>query len=219
MSLPIRILIVDDHTVVCESLATLIDEQPDMQTVATAGEGEAAVNQAQQVQPDIILMDIDMPGLDCFEACRRISEAAPDARLVFLSGYRRDSYIEKALKTRAWGYLLKWGSVDDLLGAIRRIHCGAVCVAPEVRARLVSRGSAVPGWDEKTRTRLSLLTARELEVLRHIAAGRTRREAAERMGLSEKTVAGHLHTIMTKLDIHDRVVLAKFAIAEGLTES
>ncbi len=231
MSEPIRIMVVDDHVLLCDSLAAVLDAEVDMQVTARATDGEQAVAEAARAQPDIVLMDIDMPGSDAFDASRRIEQVAPQARLVFLSGYRRDTFIERALQTPAWGYLLKWGSVAEIINAIRRVNQGAVCIAPEVQARLIADPSVRRsggqsggtsggrlGWDPSARTRLSRLTQREREVLVHLASGRTRREIAEMMQIADRTVAAHVSSIMGKLEIRDRVALAKFAISEGLSE-
>jgi DNA-binding NarL/FixJ family response regulator len=218
MSETCSILIVDDHTLMREMLSERVASIPDLEVVGTAENADLAVKEAVRLQPDIILMDIDMPGLHCFDATRSIQARCPNTKIIILSAFFHDHYIEQALASEAAGYLTKNESVDTIIGAIRAVASGGSHFSPEVRARIVvdSRGARLA---QKKRSRVSTLTNRELEVLRYVARGLSQKQVAEIMHLSVKTVHCHCTNLMTKLDIHDRVELTRFAIREGLAEA
>lgn len=215
MSKEISILIVDDHALVRSTLAERLNAEPEFRVVATAPAADEAIEQAMVHSPDVILMDIDMPGLLCFDAARTIASTNPNTRLVFLSAFIHDWYIEQSLNVNAAGYLTKREQPETVVRAIREVAGGGTFFSEEVRARIVvdATGARVT---RKEQSRTSTLTSREIEVLRYVARGLSKKEVASTMHLSVKTVDRHCANLMTKLDIHDRVDLARFAIREGL---
>jgi DNA-binding NarL/FixJ family response regulator len=215
---PIRLLIVDDHALVRSALAEQFRSETDIDLVATASDGEEAVQAAMVHKPDVVIMDIDMPGVAGFDAARRIHDDLPGTRLIFLSAFIHDRYVEEALGVQAMGYLTKREGTATLLRAVREVAAGGAFFSDEVRSRIVvGLDGAVLAGD--ARSRASTLTARELEILRHIASGLTKKRIADEMSLSIKTVERHADNMMQKLNIHDRVELTRFALREGLIEA
>ena len=212
----IKILVVDDHALVRGSLAERLNREPDFSVVGTAGTADEGIEKTAEFRPDIILMDIDMPGLLCFDAARTIASVAPEARIIFVSALSHDWCIEQALEVQAGGYLTKHEPPDTIVAAVRDVAAGGACFSEEVRSRIVvdSTGAKLV---RDSKSRASTLTAREVEVLRYVARGLSKKEIANTMHLSVKTVDRHCANLMTKLDIHDRVGLARFAIREGFT--
>jgi DNA-binding NarL/FixJ family response regulator len=210
-----RILMVDDHALVRQALCDRLEKEATLEVVGTASTADEAIVIVAEARPDIVLMDIDMPGMICFDAAQRIAGIVPEVRLAFLSAFFHDSYIEQALKVRARGYLTKIEPLDTLVAAIHEIARGGVYFSDEVKSRLVLErdGVKLAGAGQ---TRASTLTKRELEVLRYIARGMSKKEIASTMHLSVKTIENHSNNLMSKLDIHDRVELTRFAIREGL---
>lgn len=211
------LLLADDHTLVREMLQERLAREPDMQVVGTVDNADAAVTEAVHHQPDIVLMDIDMPGLLCFDAAKTIRARCPDTLIIFLSAFFHDNYIDQALSVEAAGYLSKNESPATIIAAIRTVADGGCHFSPEVQDRIIV------GFDgirlaQTARSRASMLTPRELEVLRYIARGMSQKEMGKIMHLSAKTVHCHCTKLMTKLNIHDRVDLARYAIREGLAE-
>ncbi len=213
---PTRIIVVDDHPMVRDAIAERLDRESDMSIVATAESGGEATSLAAKHEPDVVLMDIDMPGVNCFDAAASIGSRCPDARVVFLSAHWHDRYIEDALRVGACGYLTKSEPTSRIIIAIREIVRGARYFSPEILDRLEVTSGGVAVRTVK-QTRLARLSARELDVLRYLATGLAKKEVAKTMHLSVKTIDGHTSNIMSKLDIHDRVELARYAIREGLT--
>lgn len=212
-----RILVVDDHALVREMLEERLAQEPDLQVVGTAKDGVQALQMATHLQPDLVLLDIDMPGLSAFDAARQISDQSPRTRVLFLSGFVQDAYIAQALQARAGGYTTKSETPEGILRCVRKVLEGKICFCPEVSSRLEITDEGVrlsPGL----RARIQLLTSRELEVLAYLGKGVSKKEIARTLGLSVKTVEQHSTNIMRKLDIHDRVQLARFAIREGLIQ-
>jgi DNA-binding NarL/FixJ family response regulator len=217
MSVPISILVVDDHAIVRSCLARTLDGEPDMTVVGTAGNADEALAEAIRLRPAIILMDIDMPGLLCFSAVETLRARCPETRVIFLSAFAHDRFIEQALAVEASGYITKDEQTDTVLSAIRNAVAGIPYFSPAVRSRIVvdSFGAHLA---QRRQTRVDTLTPRELEVLRYLARGMSKKQVANTMHLSVKTVEYHSASLMNKLDIHDRVELARFAIREGLAE-
>jgi DNA-binding NarL/FixJ family response regulator len=213
----VRVMIVDDHALVRDVLAVRLAEETDIEIVATAPDAGDAVRQAACSSPDVILMDIDMPGVSAFDAARAIREASPDVKLIFLSAYVNDQYIDQALEIEAQGYLSKQESAEVVIDAVRRVYHGGTRFSKSVRDRIVLDAAGVrlaPGRS----SRLQLLTAREREILGYLASGMPKKEIARLLEISPKTVEKHCDHLMDKLDIHDRVKLARFAIREGLAQ-
>lgn len=218
MNKPISLLLVDDHALVRTMLADRLAREPDMQVIATVENAGAAVAQAARQNPDVILMDIDMPGLSCFDAARTLRRLCPKTCIIFLSAFFNDRYVEQALEVEAAGYLTKTEPPESVIAAIRAAAAGKSYFSPEVQSRIVvdSNGTRLA---QAKRSRASTLSKRELEVLRYVARGMSKKEIAQTMILSVKTVERHSCNLMDKLDIHDRVELSRFAIREGLAEA
>jgi DNA-binding NarL/FixJ family response regulator len=218
MKRPISILLVDDHALVRDTLQARLETEPDLSVAGVAGDGDQAIVRAGELKPDIVLMDIDMPGQLSFSAARRIKEIVPETRIVYLSAFFHDRYIEDALAAHATGYVTKDEPLDVLIKAVRLAAAGMAYFSPNVQARIVV-DSAGMRLADGSRTRARLLTQRELEVVRYIARGLAKKEIAVLMGVTVKTVEVHTQNAMNKLDIHDRVEMARFAIREGLAEA
>ena len=215
---PITVILADDHALVRSTLAAWLVATGDIEVVANVGDADAAVDAALAHRPDVIVLDIDMPGLQCFDAARAIKSRCPSTQIIFLSAFFHDRYIEDALAVEAAGYVTKGESPQTIVEAIRLAVSGGAYFSPEVKSRLVIDQGGV-SLTAPNSTRSSLLTSREVEVLRYVARGLAKKEIAGTMHLSVKTVDNHCTSIMNKLDIHDRVDLARYAIREGLAEA
>ncbi|MEE9297377.1 MAG: response regulator transcription factor [Phycisphaerae bacterium] len=218
MNSRIAILLVDDHMLVRDTLSERLNREPDMTVVGVVGNADDAVSQSIAHQPNIILMDIDMPGLLPFDAARTIHTHCADTRIIFLSAFFHDRYIEQALAAGACGYVTKDEGCDTLVRGIRDVASGDAYFSPEVQSRIVvdSNGARLAGGKCSL---CSTLTSRELEILRYIARGLSKKDTAAVAHISVKTVENHCANLMAKLHIHDRVELARFAIREGLAEA
>jgi DNA-binding NarL/FixJ family response regulator len=214
----ISILIADDHDSVRELLKDRLEAQPDMKVVAHVGDAEAAVVEAAAKKPGIILMDIDMPGLSAFDAAERIAARCPGTRIIFFTAFVRDHFIERALAVQAWGYVTKTERAEAVVKAVRDVSRGFTYFSPEVQARLVM-GRKGPQLAAQSGSLTSTLTPREREVLAYIAKGMPKKDIADTMCVSIKTVDYHCTNLMDKLRIHDRVELARFAIREGIVQA
>jgi two-component system, NarL family, response regulator LiaR len=208
----IRVLIADDHAVVRQGLRTFLDLQDDVDVVGEAADGEEAVAAAAQHAPDVILLDLVMPGLDGIGALRRLRDAAPAARVIVLTSFGEDERLFTALRAGAVGFLLKDVEPAELVRAIRTAHAGQSPLSPAVAARVVeelaSGGGQHGAADE--------LTPRELEVLCLIARGRSNKRIALELGVAEKTVKTHVGHLLAKLGLTDRTQAALYAVREGL---
>ncbi len=214
----ISVLLADDHALVRETLRDRLEKEPDMTVVASVANADEAVEQALLHKPDVVLLDIDMPGKSCFDAARTIQTECPGTRTIFLSSFFNDNYIDQALDIEAAGYLTKGESAASVIQAIRTARAGRRHFSPQIESRIVldvgrTRLAAVG------RSRKSTLSNRELEILRYIARGMSQRQIAQVTHRSERTIHTHCNNIMVKLDIHDRVALTRFAIREGLAEA
>lgn len=218
MSKPITVVLVDDHAMVRGMLRTLLDNTEDVRVVADVGNASDAVTETIRHKPDVMLMDIDLPGLSCFDAAQTVRVRSPQTRTIFLSAFFHDRYIEQALNVQAWGYITKNEPEESIVKAIRKVCAGVAYFSPEVQSRIVvdANGARLAS---PVRSRASTLSDRELEVLRYLARGMQKKEIAQVMCISVNTVNRHTTSLMNKLDIHDRVELARFAIREGLAEA
>ncbi len=214
----IRVLLVDDHALLRETLKDHLNVSAGLTVVGTAKSADDAVAIAAERQPDVVVMDIDMPGQSCFDAARIIKSRSPLTSVIFLSAFFNDRYIESALQAQASGYVTKDEAPGVIVEAIRSAAAQVAYFSPRVQSRIVvdRTGVRLAGGGH---SRASLLTARELEVLRYLARGLAKKEIAATMHLSVKTVSRHTENLMEKLDIHDRVDLARYAIREGLAEA
>jgi NarL family two-component system response regulator LiaR len=210
MSDCIRVLIADDHTIVRKGLRALLSTKEDIAVVGEAGDGLAAVEQAEALRPDIILMDITMPGIDGVEATRRILAHEPRARILVLTSFSTDDKVFPALKAGAQGYLLKDSEPEELVSAIRRIHHGESSLHPAVASRVLQQ-LAHPAEPAH-----STLTEREIEVTRLIARGLKNRAIAEQLSVGETTVRAHVSNILAKLHLATRTELTLYALRQGL---
>ncbi|MBB2913766.1 DNA-binding NarL/FixJ family response regulator [Streptosporangium becharense] len=219
----IRVLLVDDQPLLRTGFRLILEAEPDLTVVGEAGDGKAAQDQSRALLPDVVLMDIRMPGVDGIEATRRIvREAAGGAhvpRVLVLTTFDLDEYIVEALRAGASGFLLKDVPPDELVQAIRVVAAGDAIVAPSVTRRLLDRfGRHLPSVQrQSTPARLDRLTERELEVLRLIARGMSNAEIAAELVVSETTVKTHVGNVLTKLGLRDRVQAVILAYETGLT--
>jgi two-component system response regulator NreC len=207
----IRLILVDDHEVVRAGLRMLLGAEPDIEIVGEAGSGEEAVQLTRQLRPDVVLMDVAMPGLGGIEATRRIKAECPAAAVLALTMHEDEQYFFEMLNAGSAGYVPKRAAPDDLASAIRAVSRGEVFLYPSLARVLVREYRALAQGE-----RQSTLTPREVEVLTYIAEGCTNREIAELLCLSVKTVDRHRENILQKLNLHSRVELVKYAIDKGL---
>ncbi|AIV37244.1 response regulator transcription factor [Streptomyces sp. R1] len=208
----IKVLLVDDHQVVRRGLRTFLEVQDDIEVVGEAADGAEGVDRAQELKPDVILMDVKMPGMDGVDALRRLRELDNHARVLVVTSFTEQRTVVPALRAGAAGYVYKDVDPDALAGAIRSVHAGHILLQPEVAGALLSQEetSSGPG-------RAGSLTEREREVLGLIADGRSNREIARALILSEKTVKTHVSNILMKLDLADRTQAALWAVRHGVT--
>ncbi len=213
----VRVLLADDHDLVRDMLYERLSREG-MTVVGLASSGDHAIELASRTHPDVAVLDIDMPGVSAFGAARVVREVSPSTRVIFLSAFVHDSYVDEALGVEASGYLTKSQPPEAIVEAIRRVHRGGTAFSPDVLDRIVIDSDGV-GLGVATRTRLDILTEREREVLSYVARGLPQKQIARLAGISLKTVQHHVTHIMDKLEIHDRVELARFAIREGVVEA
>jgi len=209
----IRVLIADDHAVVRQGLRTFLELQDDIEVVADVADGEAALRAAEEHEPDVVLMDLVMPGVGGVEAIRRMREVRPEARVLVLTSFLDDEKLFPAVRAGAAGYLLKDVEPGELVRAIRLVGDGEALLHPAVAARLMEEFSETerPVADEA-------LTAREREVLKLIARGMPNKLIARELEIAEKTVKTHVSSILGKLGLTDRTQAALYAVRAGLVE-
>lgn len=205
----IRVLIADDHQVVRQGLRTFLDVQEDIDVVGEASDGAECVMLAESLDPDVILLDLKMPGVDGVEALRMLRERRSTVRVLVVTSFADLGAVVPAVRTGAAGYVYKDVDPAALASAIRSVHAGHVLLTPDVAAALVA--GDIPGADAGTR-----LTEREREVLAEIARGRSNREIARALVLSEKTVKTHVSSILMKLELQDRTQAALYAVRHNL---
>lgn len=210
----IRLLIADDHAVVRAGLRLLLDSQPDLEVVGEAQDGEITMSEVKRLHPDIVLMDIAMPGVNGLEATRAIKQASPDVQVLALSMYSDDRYFFQMLEAGASGYIIKGAEPDELLTAIRTVAQRKPYIYPGLVQKLLShyqeQSAAMEALPEK-------LSPREIEILKLITEGLTGRQIGERLFLSPHTVERHRANLMEKLGLHNKAQLIKFAIQMGLS--
>ncbi|MFQ6015781.1 MAG: response regulator [Anaerolineae bacterium] len=221
----IRVLLADDHAVLRAGLHLLLNAQPDMEVVGEAVNSQEAIEKAQQLQPDVVLLDITMPGTSTgsveprsgLEAVREIRERAPEVKVLILTMHDDEGYLRQALKAGAWGYVPKKAADTELLSAIHAVQRGEIFIYPSLTKGLVEdllpkevedRTEGLDGYD--------LLSQREKEVLRLVALGHTNQQIADMLFISVKTVETYRARVMEKLDLHNRAELVRYAIQKGL---
>jgi two-component system response regulator NreC len=213
----IRVLVVDDHTIVREGVRLLLEAQPDIEVVGEAADGRDALNLVRRFQPDLIVMDIQMPNLNGLEATRAVKQEFPQIRVIGLTMYESDEYFFQLLNAGASGYVLKKAASADLLAAIRAAHAGDVFLYPSMARRLVSDYLArVKSGEEQSS--YDGLTAREREVLKLVAEGYTNQAIAEKLVISPSTVQTHRTRIMQRLNLQNRAELIQYAVRKGLLD-
>lgn len=215
----IRVILADDHTVVRQGLRALLVAEGDIDIVGEADNGRQAVQIARKLAPDVAVIDIAMPQLNGLEATRQITRTVPSTKVLILSSYSDDEYVQKLTEAGAAGYLIKQTAANELLKAIREAHRGNAYFSPSIAKRLRDqcREAFVSGQPSKRRT--DNLTTREAEVLQLIAEGRANKQIAAELCISIKTVEKHRQQVMNKLGIHDVAGLTRHAIAKGIIES
>jgi DNA-binding NarL/FixJ family response regulator len=208
----IKVLLVDDHQVVRRGLCTFLEVQDDIEVVGEAADGAEGVDRAEELRPDVVLMDVRMPGMDGIDALRKLRELGNPARVLIVTSFTEQRTVVPALRAGAAGYVYKDVDPDALAAAIRSVHAGHILLQPEVAGALLSQEEANSGQG-----RGGSLTDREREVLGLIADGRSNREIARALVLSEKTVKTHVSNILMKLDLADRTQAALWAVRHGVT--
>ncbi len=211
----IRVLVADDHAVFREGIRLLLETRGGFEVVGEAAAGEEAVALTRSLRPDVVLMDIGMPGMNGLEATRLIQAEHPDSRVLILTIHGTDEYFFRALEAGASGYVLKEAASSDLVNAIESIHQGGMFLYPSLAARLVKEYLHRVGSGDE-RSSYDVLTPREREVLQLIGEGLSNQEIAERLGLSIHTVQSHRIHIMNKLGLHNRAQLVSYAVRLGL---
>jgi two-component system, NarL family, response regulator NreC len=209
----LRILLADDHVIVRHGLKLLIDGQPDMTVIAEVSDGDAAVQRAVALKPDVIVMDISMPGMNGLAATRTLRQLRPDAAIVTLTRHSDDAYLQELLRAGVSGYVLKQSAPTELLQAIRAAAAGGQYLDSALTARVTAGllGKQGKGVGRPT----AAVSERESEVLRLIASGYSNKEIAARLSLSVKTVEAHKANAMKKLDLNGRIDIVKYAVLQG----
>jgi two-component system, NarL family, response regulator NreC len=214
---PIKCIIVDHLTLFREGLRRVLEGEADLQVVGEASDATQALEQVRQLRPDVVLMDIAMPGMSSFEAARQMEKECPGTRLIFLTMHEDEEYLLQCLDVGAFGYILKDAPAPKLISAVRDVYQGRKYLSPQVLGKLVddfrSRAQARRG-----QPRGATLTPREREVVKMVAEGNSVKEIAERLGLSIKTIEAHKFNLMRKLDIHNKAQLVTYAIQEKIVK-
>lgn len=213
----IKILLADDHNVLRQGLAEVLNAQPDLAVVAQARTGREACRLAAEVKPDVILMDINMPELDGVAATWQISAELPQTGIIILTMYRRDEYVFEAIKAGASGYLLKEVELDELLAGIRAVAQGQAIIDTSIAVRLLNE-LRQPGQYSGRKGNNPVLAARDLEILQLVAQGLSNQEIANRLSLSEKTIRNRLSLVFRQLQIENRTQAALYALRKGLID-
>lgn len=213
MSDKISVLIIDDHKVVRQGVKAFLETQPNITVVAEADSGEVGIELAAEHAPDVVLMDLVMPGLDGVESTRRVKQASPRTQVIVLTSYYQDEFIFPAIRAGALSYLLKDAEPEELAEAVRKAAKGEAVLHPRVAARVVQE---LHGVKQDTPNAFTELSDRELEVLRLIADGLNNADIAGKLIISEKTVKSHVSNILSKLHLADRTQAAVYAWREGV---
>ncbi len=213
----IRLLLVDDHTLFRQGVRTLLSSEPDLDVVGEAANGAEAIEQAAELRPDVVVMDISMPGMSCFEATRQIRKARPDTKVLYLTMYDDEDYLIEAMEVGASGYVLKDSPAPQLSSAVRDVHRGGSFLSPRMLSQLVDDFRSRVRTNVRT-PRFATLTPREREVLKMLAEGSSVKEIAGDLNLSVKTIEAHKFNLMRKLDIHNKAQLVQYAIQKKIIQ-
>ncbi|GAB48474.1 response regulator [Mobilicoccus pelagius] len=210
----VRVVVVDDHVLYRRGLEMVLGTEDDLRIVGEAADGVAAVEVVAGTRPDVVLMDVRMPGGDGIEACRRIRDLGLDARVVMITTSEDERDLVEALRAGAKGYLLKDAPAEQIIDGIRAVHAGESLLSPALTSALLEEFSALVGAEERRDPR-TMLTEREREVLAVLGEGLTNKEIAGRLFISENTVKNHVHNLLEKLGLHSRTEAALFAVRQG----
>ncbi len=214
----ITVVLAEDHMIVREGLKMILQAEQDIEVVGEAATGRQAVDLAQKLRPDVVIMDIAMPVLNGLEATRQIRQTVPDAKILILSAHSDDAYVSSMTALGVSGYLIKQTSSHFLAEAIREIQKGNTFFSPSVAKRFNKRKSESLDRRGRSKAAVTPLSSREVEVLQLIAEGEANKQIAGALGISVKTVEKHRDHLMKKLDIHDTAGLTRYAIAAGMVE-
>ncbi len=215
----ITVLLAEDHTIVREGFRRMLEMESDIAVVGEARDGRQAIAMANELSPDVVLMDIAMPGLNGLEATRQLLKSQPHARILILSAHNDDAYVQNAMDSGASGFLSKQSSAHDVCHAIREVRKGNTYFSASISKRFHRLNAGVTTRSGSVKSRASKLTSREMEVLQLIAEGKANKETASDLCISIKTVEKHRGHLMEKLDIHDTAGLTRYAISNGIIES
>ncbi|MGK2929249.1 MAG: response regulator [Acidimicrobiales bacterium] len=215
----VRVMVCDDHALFRRGLVMVLEAESDIDVVAEAEDGEDAVRKVGEFVPDVVLMDVRMPGVDGIEATRRIGETVPSTKVVMLTVSDEESDLYDAIKAGATGYLLKEISIEEVASAVRAVVAGQSLISPSMASKLLTEFTNLSKRaDERTTVPTPRLTDRELEVLRLVAKGKSNREIAGDLFISENTVKNHVRNILEKLHLHTRMEAVMYAVREKLLD-
>lgn len=210
----IRVVLAEDHTIVRQGLRSILEQQTGIDVIAEAENGREAVRIVEQLQPDVVLMDFSMPGLNGLEATRQIKQRVPEVKILILTRHANREYIEKILRAGASGYLIKKSAADELIIAIQSVYRGDSFLDPSISKTVIE--GFLHQSENETQARDVKITPRESEVLQLIAEGYPNREIASLLHISVKTVDNHRANLMGKLDLHSTAELTQYAIRQGI---
>ena len=210
----VKVLVVDDHDVVREGIRMVLDSDPELEVVGVASSGEEAIAQVRELEPNVVVMDIGMPGLSGFEATRQIRQSHPDTQVLALTVHDSEAYVFQMLQAGATGYVDKRAPAEEVIQAVKRANRGESELHPSVAKLLIK--DYLSRMERGEETSYDTLSDREREILKLIAEGQTNKEIAEMLFLSVKTVQAHRANLMRKLGMHDRTELVKYAIRKGI---
>ncbi len=212
----VRVLVVDDQAMMRAGLCALLDDEPGIEVVGEASDGQQALRAVRARRPDVVLMDIRMPGMDGLEATRRLIEEGTPARILVLTTFDLDEYVFAALRAGASGFLLKDAPAEQLIDGVRVVAAGEAMLSPSVTRQVVREFARLPPATDRLPAALNQLTPREMEVLRLLAKGRSNPEIAAELVVGETTVKTHVAHVLMKLGLRDRVQAVVFAYESGL---
>jgi DNA-binding NarL/FixJ family response regulator len=215
----IRVIVADDHALFRRGLEMVLESEPDIEVVAEANDGNEVIALAEQHMPDLVLMDVRMPGRNGIEATQAIKDAVPHTKILMLTISDEEEDLYDAIKAGANGYLLKEISIEEVAGAIRSVHMGQSLISPSMASKLLNEFAAMARKDEeKQQMPAPRLTDREMEVLTLVAQGLNNRDIAKQLYISENTVKNHVRNILEKLHLHSRMEAVVYAVREKLLE-